>query len=75
MISIINNEYVLYFILGIFIILTLASLFRIFLPNYSLKQYISQKWDMPNDNWTRFWGLVFLFIYGYVVLYLLGYIK
>ena len=74
MITTIDNEYVAAFVLAIFIVGVVGSFVRILLPNYNIKQYMSKKWSMPNDNHTRFWGIVFLLLNGYVLLYLLGYI-
>jgi len=71
----IENGYVFGFIVAIFIIGCIVNFSRIFFPNYTIKQYMSSKWKMPNDNYTRFGGLIFLGIYAYVLLYLLGYIK
>jgi len=71
----IESEYVSGFLIGILIIGVLANFVRILFPNYSIKQYMSHKWNMPNDNKTRFWSIAFLLINTYVLLYVLGYIK
>lgn len=71
----IDNQTIVLLLFVIVSLSVITSIIRIFIPNYHLKKYVSGEWDMPNDNWSRFYGFIWLFPLGYIIVYLLGYIK
>ncbi len=71
----IDNQIIVYLLFVIVSLSVISSFVRIFFPHYHLKKYVSGKWGMPSDNWSRFVGFIWLFPLGYIIAYLLGYIK
>ena len=70
-----ENVIVEYIILYMAILWIVVGAIRLFFPNHAIKNYISGKWTLPNDNLTRFLGLFWGSVGLYVLLNLLGYIK
>lgn len=48
---------------------------KVLSPNWKLKQYVSLKAKLPNDSWTRFFGMLWFSFWVYVILYILEIVK